>query len=92
MESDRLKLLAKLKIKDSVTEDEYMPIYRIYKNNYLGRAELPFENNQSDKWRKSFKSILTSLKKMMVLKTKKPRNSLKPSKDSQRYTVNLDVK
>lgn len=29
---------------------------------------------------------------MMVLKTKKPKKSLKPSKDSLRYTVNLDVK
>jgi len=35
---------------------------------------------------------MTSLKKMMVLKAKKSKKSLKPSKDSQRYTVNLDVK
>lgn len=29
---------------------------------------------------------------MMVLKTKKQKKSLKPTKDSLRYTVNLDVK
>lgn len=67
-------------------------MYAIYKNIFLGRLDLSYSLVQSEPWRKSCKSIMTSLKKMMVLKTKKPKKSTKPSKDSQRYTVNLDVK
>jgi len=92
VESKRLCLLAALKKKNLADEDLFKFVYWIYKNVYLGRLNLEFVHDQTDNWRKCCKSILTSLKKMMVLKTKKPRSSLKPSKDSQRYTVNLDVK
>jgi len=86
-------LLAMLKNKNLVDEDTFRFVYWIYKNIYLGRLNIEFVHDQTDGWRKNCKSILTSLKKMMVLKTKKARNSQqKPSKDSQRYTVNLDVK
>lgn len=67
-------------------------MYAIYKNIYLGKLNLDYTQCQGESWRKTLKSILTSLKKMMVLKTKKQKKSLKPTKDSLRYTVNLDVK
>jgi hypothetical protein len=92
VESKRLTLLAVLKNKNLVDEEAYRFLYWIYKSIYLGKLTLEFVHDQTDNWRKICKSIMTSLKKMMVLKTKKPRSSLKPSKDSQRYTVNLDVK
>lgn len=92
VEDRRLSLLATLKNKNLVDEDSFKFAYWIYKSVYLGRLNLEFVYDQTDNWRKCCKSILTSLKKMMVLKAKKPRTSQKPSKDSQRYTVNLDVK
>lgn len=92
LETKRLSMLAVLKNKNLVDEDSFKLMHWIYKSVYIGRLNLSFVHDQTDSWRKSFKSILTSLKKMMVLKAKKPRNTLKPSKDSQRYTVNLDVK
>jgi hypothetical protein len=92
VETRRLNTLALLKSKNVVEEMSFRYLYSIYKNVYLGRLNLEYCEEQSDAWRKSCKSIMTSLKKMMVLKTKKSKKSLKPSKDSQRYTVNLDVK
>jgi hypothetical protein len=92
VESKRLHTLAVLKTRNVVEEMSFCYLYSIYKNVYLGRLNLEYCEEQSDAWRKYYKSIMTSLKKMMVFKTKKPKKSLKPSKDSQRYTVNLDVK
>jgi len=92
VESKRLCLLSALKNKNLADEDLFKFVYWIYKSVYLGRLSLDLVHDQTDSWRKCCKSILTSLKKMMVLKTKKARSSLKPSKDSQRYPVNLGVK
>lgn len=92
IEAKRLQVLNSLKNHQIVDERDYTYLYVIYKNIFLGRLDLKFSVDQSEAWRKCCKSIMTSLKKMMVLKTKKPKKSIRPTKDSQRYTVNLDVK
>jgi len=71
VETRRLNTLALLKNKNVVDEMTFRYLYSIYKNVYLGRLNLEYCEEQSDAWRKSCKSIMTSLKKMMVLKTKK---------------------
>lgn len=92
IELRRLQALSSLKTQQSVHEEDFSYLYSIYKNVFLGRLDLTYSDEQPEAWRKCCKSMLTSLKKMMILKTRKPKKSTKPSKDSQRYTVNLDVK
>jgi hypothetical protein len=91
IEAKRLQILNCLKTKQIISLESFKQIYSVYKIAFLGKLELQYSQDQTDTWRKHCKSIMTSLKKMMVLK-KKQKKSNKHKNDSHRYTINIDVK